>query len=140
MVCPVFASSPAQVGDKRKFNVALITLKAKGATGELPGGDDLNGDALALAPDVTTISGAQKDATAIAAIQDALTRTNADGKCCTSNASKIQKFTILNRDFSSSTNELTPTLKTKRSVVEQMNAATIEKMYASKDIYVPCED
>ena len=59
---------------------------------------------------------------------------------CPSNASKIQKFTILNRDFSSSTNELTPTLKTKRSVVEQMNAATIEKMYASKDIYVPCED
>merc|ERR1712056_1729 len=29
------------VGDKRKYNVALITLKAKGANGEVPGTDDL---------------------------------------------------------------------------------------------------
>ena len=36
------------VGDKRKYNVCLITLKAKGATGELPGGDELDGDALTI--------------------------------------------------------------------------------------------
>merc|ERR1712060_630644 len=29
------------IGDKRKYNVALITLKAKGANGEVPGTDDL---------------------------------------------------------------------------------------------------
>merc|ERR550539_1045380 len=29
------------IGDKRKYNVALITLKAKGANGETKGGDDL---------------------------------------------------------------------------------------------------
>ena len=44
------------VGDKRKFNVALVTLKAKGATGELPGGDELDGAALSLAEGVTTIA------------------------------------------------------------------------------------
>ena len=44
-----------QVGDKRKFNVALVTLKAKGATGELPGGEELDGDAASLVPGVTTI-------------------------------------------------------------------------------------
>ena len=48
MVCPVFASSPAQVGDKRKFNTCVVTLQAKGATGELPGGDELAGAALAV--------------------------------------------------------------------------------------------
>merc|ERR1712194_803248 len=31
------------IGDKRKYNVALITLKAKGANGESPGTDDLEG-------------------------------------------------------------------------------------------------
>ena len=43
------------MGDKRKFNVALVTLKAKGATGELPGGEELDGDAASLVPGVTTI-------------------------------------------------------------------------------------
>ena len=127
------------VGDKRKFNVALITLKAKGATGELPGGDDLDGDALQLAEGVTTISAAIKSDAVVAAVQNAILQTNADGKCCPSNASKIQKFTILKCDFSSSTDELTPTLKTKRSVVEKINSSVIDKMYASKEAYVPCE-
>jgi hypothetical protein len=33
----VFASNCVMVGDKRKFNVVLVTLKAVGATGERPG-------------------------------------------------------------------------------------------------------
>merc|ERR1711871_1344897 len=48
-------------GDKRKYNVALVTLKAKGATGEFPGGNDLDGGALDVNPDVKTISDAAKD-------------------------------------------------------------------------------
>ena len=124
------------VGDKRKFNVALITLKAKGATGELPGGDELDGAALSLAEGVTTISGAVKSTDAIAAIRAAIEATNADGKCCPSNAAKVQKFTILAQDFSGSTGELTPTLKTKRSIVENTNAKAIEAMYASKEVFV----
>ena len=34
------------VGDNRKYNVALVTLLAEGATGELPGTDNLSGVAL----------------------------------------------------------------------------------------------
>ena len=130
-------SNVMMIGDKRKFNVALVTLKAKGATGELPGGDELDGDALKLAEGVTTISAAVKSEAAIKAITDAIVATNADGAACPSNAAKVQKFTILAQDFSSSTGELTPTLKTKRSVVEKMNAAAIEKVYASKETFVP---
>eukprot|EP00937_MAST-01D_sp_MAST-1D-sp2_P000464 g464.t1 len=131
-------SNIMMVGDKRKFNVALVTLKAKGATGELPGGDDLDGDAATLVDGVSTISAARGSDKFVAAVRAAIEETNKDGKCCPSNASKIQKFTILKQDFSSSTGELTPTLKTKRSVVEKMNADTIEKIYASKDVYVAC--
>merc|ERR1719359_2192600 len=44
------------VGDKRKYNVALVTLKAVGANGEVPGTDDLEAGAARVNPAVTTIS------------------------------------------------------------------------------------
>merc|ERR1711998_59028 len=49
------------VGDKRKYNVALVTLKAVGANGEVPGTDDLDAGAKRVNPSVTTISGAMDD-------------------------------------------------------------------------------
>jgi long-chain-fatty-acid--CoA ligase ACSBG len=97
-------------------------------------GDQLDGGALELLPDgnPTTISGAVKNATFIKAITDAIIATNNDGSVCASNASKIQRFTILKQDFSVESEELTPTLKTKRGVVEKMNAAAIEAVYSYK--------
>merc|ERR1712048_1459927 len=49
------------VGDKRKYNIALVTLKAQGANGEVPGTDDLDAGAKRVNPEVTTISGAMTD-------------------------------------------------------------------------------
>merc|ERR1719454_1681651 len=49
------------VGDKRKYNVALVTLKAVGANGETPGSDNLDAGATRVNPDVTTISQAMDD-------------------------------------------------------------------------------
>jgi len=129
-------SNIMMIGDKRKFNVALITLKAKGATGELPGGDDLDGEALSVNPDVTTISAAMDDPKMIEAITSAIKKTNADGSCCPSNASKIQKFMILPRDVSVETGELTATLKLKRAVVNKKFEKQIDSIYASKEVYV----
>merc|ERR1719335_462008 len=43
------------VGDKRKYNVALITLKAVGANGENPGTDRLDAGAARLVDGVSTI-------------------------------------------------------------------------------------
>jgi long-subunit acyl-CoA synthetase (AMP-forming) len=48
----------------------------------------------------------------------------------------VQKFTILPHDFSVDGEELTPTLKTKRSVVDEKYHEQIEAMYASKDTFV----
>ena len=67
---------------------------------------------------------------------DAIIATNKDGKACPMNAAKVQKFTILPYDFSVDGGELTPTLKTKRSVVDKTFTAQIDAMYASKDTYV----
>merc|ERR1711887_247089 len=43
------------VGDKRKYNVALVTLKAVGANGEVPGTDTLDAGAARIHPAVKTI-------------------------------------------------------------------------------------
>merc|ERR1719191_373585 len=60
------------VGDKRKYNVALVTLKAVGANGEVPGTDELDAGASRLNPDVLTISSAMDDKTWIDAVTAAI--------------------------------------------------------------------
>jgi len=137
-ICPGI-SNFIMIGDQRKYNVALVTLKAKRATGELAGTDKLDGAALKISKGVRTISAATKDKKWIRTITAAIIDTNRNGSCCPSNASKIQKFTILPQDLSIEGGELTPTLKIKRAVLQSKYTAIIEKMYASvsKDPYVP---
>jgi len=129
-LCPAI-SNIMMLGDKKKYNIALITLKAEGATGEKPGTDLLTGPAADLKPVIKTIPEAMKDATFIQAITKAIDETNKDGQCCPSNAAKIKRFTILPRDFSVETGELTPTLKLKRSVVQKMHHDLIESIYSA---------
>ena len=43
---------------------------------------------------------------------------------------QIRRFEILLRDFSPEENEITPTLKLKRRVVEENFATELEKLYA----------
>jgi len=138
-LCPSI-SNFLMIGDQRKFNVALVTLKAVGATGETPGTDELDGAAKGIDASVTKISEAVKSAAFIKMITEAITACNADGTVCPMNAAKIQKFSILPRDFSVETGELTPTLKTKRAEVSKTFEKTIEAMYASKDVYTESPD
>jgi long-chain-fatty-acid--CoA ligase ACSBG len=128
------------VGDKRKFNVALVTLKAVGATGEEPGTDELDGQAKTWVPGIDSIPAARDSKEYTDKIWEAINATNNDGSVCPSNASKIQKFSILPRDFSVATEEFTPTLKLKRSVVDKKHAALIDRMYESKERYFPGDD
>jgi long-chain-fatty-acid--CoA ligase ACSBG len=124
------------VGDKRKYNVALVTLKAVGANGEIPGTDDLDAGAKRVNPEVKTISAAMDDQVWIDKITKAITDTNNDGKVCPNQTFKIQKFTILPTNFSEEEGLLTPTKKLKRKEVEKVYATLIDAMYASKDTYV----
>jgi len=127
------------VGDQRKYNIALLTLKAVGANGESPGTDALDAGAKRVNPEVTTISGAMKDKIWIDVITQAINTTNADGKCCPNQAFKIQKFTILPLGFSEENGELTPTKKLKRKVAEKRYAQMIEKLYDTSGTYIEFE-
>merc|ERR1711907_163992 len=126
------------VGDKRKYNVAMVTLKAVGANGEVPGTDKLDAGAKRVNPEVETISAAMDDKTWIDVITKAITDTNRNQKICINNAFCIQKFAILPTNFSEEGGHLTPTKKLKRAVVEKEYTAFIDKMYApeSKGPYV----
>jgi len=137
-LCPGI-SNFIMIGNKRKYNVALVTLKAKGATGEQAGTDELDGVALTISEGIETISAASKDKKWIKAITQAIIDTNNNGYYCPSNPCKIQKFTILPHDLSIEGGELTPTLKTKRAVVQTKYTPIIDMMYATTagDPYVP---
>jgi len=124
------------VGDKRKYNVALVTLKAVGANGEVPGTDTLDAGAVRVNKEVTTISQAMKDKVWIDVITAAIKSANDNGKVCANNAAKIQKFTILPINFSEQGGELTPTKKLKRPVVQKMYDDFIEKMYNTEGVYI----
>ena len=127
-LCPAI-SNVMMIGDKRKYNTCIVTLKAVGATGEQPGGDDLDGDALLINPEIKTISSAMTDPVIRKHIHDVIVATNKDPKICVNNASTIQKFEILPSDFSVDGGELTATLKLKRTVAEKKWLEYVEKMY-----------
>merc|ERR1712185_306089 len=73
------------VGDKRKYNVALVTLKAVGANGEVPGTDDLDAGASRVNPAVRSIREAIKDPVWIDTITAAIKSANDNGKVCFNN-------------------------------------------------------
>jgi long-chain-fatty-acid--CoA ligase ACSBG len=128
-------SNIMMIGDKRKFNVALISLKCVGATGELPGTDQLDGPAAAFDANIKSIKDACRSKRFVDAVMKAIVDTN--NNFVPSNACKIQKFSILPIDFSVETGELTPTLKLKRSVATEKYLEVVDRMYESKDAYVP---
>ena len=62
------------------------------------------------------------------AIQDGIDQAN---KNTVSNAQKVQKWVLLERDFSLVMNELTPTLKMKRAAIAKKYKDKIDTMYHS---------
>jgi long-chain-fatty-acid--CoA ligase ACSBG len=119
------------IGDKRKFLSLLITLKT-----EI--NEDTQEPTEKLLPVVLnwcrsndspamTVGDVQHDVALLKSIQAAIDRVN---KSATSRAQCIQKWCILPRDFSVFGGELGPTLKLKRSVVEQLYHHTIDEFYA----------
>jgi len=130
-LCPGLANV-IMIGDKRKYNVVLVSLKSKPdfSNGEFT--DELVGEALTVSPGVATVSAARADMTWQWYIQGGLKLYN-EGKICVSNAQKIQKFRILPTDLSVPGGELTPTMKLKRNVVSEKYAALIESMYTETE-------
>jgi long-chain-fatty-acid--CoA ligase ACSBG len=119
-------SNVVVVGDRRKFNTLLVTLKMKPNVDTGDFFDELVAEATAVNPAVTTASAAVKDAQWHTYVQKGL---DAYNDVATSNASRVQKFTILPHDLSLPGGELTATLKLKRNVVAEKYAVVIDAMY-----------
>jgi long-chain acyl-CoA synthetase len=98
-------SEAVVIGDRRKFLSVLITLD----------------DAIAGKLGKSTVHGELQK------IIDDVNRSLA-------RVEQIKKFTVLSRQFSIETGELTPTLKIKRKIVNQNFAKEIEAMYAEEAI------
>ncbi|XP_043946698.1 long-chain-fatty-acid--CoA ligase ACSBG2-like [Protopterus annectens] len=125
-------SNAMLIGDKRKFLSMILTLKStiNEDTGEPE--DILTPEAVeycknlgSKATRVSDIVGG-KDKTIYTAIQEGI---NVVNDSASSNAQKIQKWTILDKDFSLSGGELGPTMKLKRPVVLKMYNEIIDAFY-----------
>jgi len=122
--CPAI-SNVMMIGDKRKYNTLLVTLRQvpDGAEGFT---EKLFGASLEVNPDVKTVSQAQADPKWNEYIQAGVDNYN---KVAVSNAAKVQKFKILSTDFSVDGGELTSTQKLKRNVVTEKYKKDIDSMY-----------
>ncbi|MCI4392639.1 hypothetical protein PGIGA_G00148130 [Pangasianodon gigas] len=124
-------SNAMLVGDKKKFLSMLLTLKCKADDNGDPT-DELTPLAVefcrqhgVMASKVSEII-SNKEPAIYKLIQEGVDRVNAKA---TSNAQKVQKWTLLPQDFSVSGGELGPTMKLKRPVVSKMYKEDIDKFY-----------
>ncbi|XP_072338674.1 long-chain-fatty-acid--CoA ligase ACSBG2 isoform X2 [Scyliorhinus torazame] len=131
-------SNAMLIGDKRKFLAMLLTLKCNvnNDTGEPQ--DNLTEEAIQfcqkLGSKATKVSEilTSRDAEVYAAIQESINHVN---EKASSNAQRIQKWLLLEKDFTIPGGELGPTMKLKRPVVSKMYSDQIDDFY--KDAITP---
>ncbi|XP_067872508.1 long-chain-fatty-acid--CoA ligase ACSBG2 isoform X3 [Heterodontus francisci] len=131
-------SNAMLIGDKRKFLSMLLTLKCNvnSDTGEPQ--DDLTEEAIQFCQQIGCKATkvleiiASKDVDVFGAIQEGINRVNEQAS---SNAQRIQKWHLLEKDFSLPGGELGPTMKLKRPVVLKMYRDQIDDFY--KDAITP---
>jgi long-chain-fatty-acid--CoA ligase ACSBG len=119
-------SNAMMIGDRRKYNNILITLRT--VPDEKTGGfgNVLQAEATKVDPNAKSVEEAQKSEKWKSYIEDGLKRAN---KQAVSNAQTVQKYAILPMDFSVPGGELTPTLKLKRNVVLEKYKDVVEALY-----------
>ena len=103
------------VGDKRKFLSALVTL-------------DLDEMAAVLDQDLTDMASAVDHPGVRSVLQSYVDSVNAQ----LASYETIKKFTVLPKDFTVEDDELTPTLKVKRRVIQKTYVDLIDGLYAEK--------
>jgi long-chain acyl-CoA synthetase len=108
------------IGDRRKYVSVLVTV--------------VEDQAKKVAADAGEIAGTYRDAALSTVvrkkIEEAIDRVNAT----LPSYETIKRFTILERDFSLETGELTPTLKVKRKAATQRYKAQIDAMYDGESL------
>ncbi|KAK0162315.1 hypothetical protein PV327_008662 [Microctonus hyperodae] len=125
-------SNAMLIGDRKKYLTILVTLKTEMDADTAEPKDELLPMtklwAKSIGSNAKTVSEVlnPRDPAVYREIELAINRMN---ERATSNAQKVQKFSILPHDFSIPTGELGPTLKLKRNFVAKKYANVIEQMY-----------
>ncbi|KAM4040020.1 long-chain-fatty-acid--CoA ligase ACSBG1 isoform 2-T2 [Anomaloglossus baeobatrachus] len=128
-------SNAVLIGDRRKFLSMLLTLKSTVDLDTLEPLDQLTSEAIQFCQEVgskaTTVSEivAQNDKAVYRAIQEGLDKVNSEA---VSNAQRIQKWTILPKDFSIAGGEMGPTMKIKRHAILDKYKQDVEAFYSSE--------
>lgn len=126
--CPAI-SNAFLVGDRRKFLNILLTFKTEVDVNGVPT-DDLSSETLkwleSLNMNCSKLHEVLAEPKVHQAIQETIDKVN---KNSISNAQKVQKFSLLPRDFSFTTGEIGPTLKLKRNVVMAKYKKEIDEFY-----------
>lgn len=125
-------SNVIMIGDKKKYNTALLTLKTVGSPQE-GFTDDLDGAAGELVDGVNTVTHAMDSAEFIERTTNGFKEYNSNKQICVSGAQKIQYFTILTSDLTIDSGMIGPTLKLKRSALNKSYAPLIDALYAPPD-------
>lgn len=117
------------IGDKKKFLSMLLTLKTE-VDGEGVPQETLSSASLdwckSVGSGAKTVKDVTQDEHVLKGIQQGIDRVNEKS---VSRAQKIQKWTVLPRDFSIPGGELGPTLKLRRPIVLKMYTKTIDNFY-----------
>jgi len=121
------------IGDRKKFLSCLLTLKLEVDQETLEPKSKLSESTIdwckELGSKAETVEDVVKgpDNLVMEAVQEGIDRYNAKS---TSNAQKIQKWTILPIDFSIPGGEIGPTMKVKRHFVMKKYSENVDKLYA----------
>ena len=126
--CPAI-SNVILIGDKKKYLSVLVTLKLEQNLETLEFSNELSAVAKSVDASCNTVEEARKSEKWKAYIQKGIDEYNNDTDYCVSRAQKVQKFSILDSDFSVPGGTLTSTLKLKRPVIHDKFSGEISRLY-----------
>jgi len=115
-----YIGTPVLIGDRRKYLAALI----------VPNFDKLERDAKALGVEWTSREGLVADERVKQIFQGELDRFNKN----LDRQEKIRRFSLLARDFTIDDDEITPSLKVKRKVIDKKYKSLIDGMYVDEGL------
>merc|ERR1719373_310904 len=122
-------SNLIMIGDRRKYNTCLVSLKTFVDPETMQPTNHLIGAAKEVSADSATVEEAMNDKKWQEYIESGIKDFNENEEVCTSRACRIQYYRILPEDLSVPADTLGPTLKVKRPVVHKKYADLIEEMY-----------
>jgi long-chain acyl-CoA synthetase len=115
-----YVGTPVLIGDRRKYLSALI----------VPNFEKLQRDAAALGIDAKSNEELVQHDGVRKLIQDEIDRFNQN----LDRQEKIRRFALLPRDFSIEEDEITPSLKVKRKMIDKKYKTIIDSLYADENL------